>query len=155
MAVMVKHVIATAIATALAASASVGAQRATPPPHPFANVPAFKCAFKTFSVTGWGDPAPSAVTAAEDFTFSIVVVNLKKGRARIVGSNATVEASLVLTPTGLNVIEQTPIGNMLMTTVFTSGSAGGRYLAVHARHVGDLTAMPSPSQHYGSCEIVK
>jgi len=30
----------------------------------------------------------------------------------------------------------------------------GTYVAVHARHV-DLAAAPSPSQHYGSCELVK
>ena len=134
---------------------TVAAQKAPPaPPSPFAAIQTLKCSFSSYAVNGWRDLKPTPVTASEDFSFQISVVNAKKGRARIVGATGTIEASLVTSSTGLNVIEQTPAGNFTLTTVFAAGGQNGKFLAVHARHV-DLAAAPSPSQHYGSCEEVK
>jgi hypothetical protein len=140
----------------LGCDVTVDAQKAAPPPpNPLATATNLKCSFSSFAVNGWTDTTPNTVTSTEDFSFQIVVTNLKKGRARIVGSSASAEAALVLTPTGMNVIEQTPIGNLMLTTIFTTGGQDGKFLATHSRHVGDTKTVPSPSQHYGLCEIVK
>lgn len=145
-----------ALAASLAASGqTVAAQKApAAPPSPFASMQTLKCSFSSYAVNGWRDLKPTPVTASEDFSFQIAVVNVKKGRARLVGATGTIDASLVISSTGLNVIEQTPAGNFTLTTVFAGGGQDGKYLAVHARHV-DLAAAPSPSQHYGFCEEVK
>jgi hypothetical protein len=149
-----RHVVLTSV-LALGLGAALSAQKPATPPNPFASARTLACSFSTFAVAGWRDGKPNTVTSTEDFSFQIAIVNLKRGRARIIGANGAVEATLVLTPTGLNVIEQTPIGNFMLTTVFTAGAQNGRFLAAHARHVGDLTAVPSPSQHYGSCSLAK
>lgn len=151
-----KSVLAVSTLAACLASAALPAAQKAPvmPPGPFANVQTLKCAFSSYTVNGWKDLKPTPVTASEDFAFQISVVNVKKGRARIVGATGAIDASLVISGTGLNVIEQTPVGNFTLTTVFANGAQDGKFLAVHARHV-DLSAAPSPSQHYGFCEAVK
>ena len=137
-------------------SLSIGAQKAPPPPpNPLAAASNLKCSFSSFAVNGWTDVTPNTVTSTEEFQFEIVVTNMKKAKARIVGANASAEAAIVLTPTGMNVIEQTPIGNLMLTTIFTTGGQDGKYLATHSRHVGDIKTVPSPSQHYGYCQVVK
>jgi hypothetical protein len=123
--------------------------------NPLASVKTLACTFPTYSAAEWGDP-PSVVTSQQqDFTFRIDAINVKKRNAQIVGASGTTLATAVLTPTGLNVIEQTPIGNFTLTTVFTAGGSDGAYLAVHSRHLGDLSNPPSVSQSYGSGTIPK
>jgi hypothetical protein len=136
-------------------TAAAGARQAAPGKPAFATGQTLSCHFPTFSVGGYQGATPNAVTSTEDFSFQIAIVNLKRGRARIIGTNGADEATLVSTPVGLNVIEQTAIGNFMLTTVFTSTGPDGRYLAVHSRHIGDPSAVPSPSQHYGSCALAK
>jgi hypothetical protein len=131
------------------------AQKAALPVNPLAAAQTLECAFTSYAVTGWKDGVPTTVTTDETFKFQIAIVNLKKSRARIIGEQASEDATAVLTPTGLNVIEQTPLGNFLVTTVFTTRAADERFLAIHSRHVGDTAAAPSPSQHYGTCRITK
>ncbi len=64
--------------------------------------------------------------------------------------------TLLVTPTGLNVIEQTLAGNLTVTTIF-SGTASGEgrtYLAVHSRHLGKDMDLPArASQAYGTCQL--
>ncbi len=148
---------AAALAACLAGAAHPAAAQKAPavPPGPFATIQTLKCSFSSYAVNGWdASLKPTPVTASEDFSFQVSIVNVKKGRARIIGATGAIEASLVISNTGLNVIEQTPAGNFTLTTVFAGGGRDGKFLAVHARHV-DLAAAPSPSQHYGSCEEVK
>ncbi len=136
---------------------AVHAQESTSAPapaaNPFAAAQTLSCSFSTYAVGGWKSVAPTAVIGDENYSFQIVVVNLKKGRAQIVGSTGARAASLVLSETGLTAIEPTPVG-FTMTTVFANGGQDGQFLAVHARHV-DLKPTPSPSQHYGICKITK
>ncbi len=96
------------------------------------------------------------MSRAQDFTFDIDAIDTKKRSAQIVGKGgASAHASTVVTPVGVNVIEATPIGNLNVTTVFVAGGPEGKYIAVHSRHIGDLTSIPSPSQNYGTCTIAK
>ena len=131
-----------------------GPAKPAAPANPLAAAQSLQCSFTTYAVTGWKDGKAQTVTSDEVFGFQIIVLNLKKSRGRIVGQSAAEDATVVLTQTGLTAIEQTPIGNFLVTTVFTTGGADGRFLAIHSRHIGDPTSDPSPSQHYGSCRIV-
>ncbi|MEO8484321.1 MAG: hypothetical protein ABI634_19080 [Acidobacteriota bacterium] len=155
---MPKHAVlavATLAVCLMGAGKTLTAQKAPPPaPSPFASIQTLKCSFSSYAVNNWQELKPNTVTASEDFSFQISVVNVKKGRARIIGSTGAIDVALVISGTGLNVIEQTPAGNFTLTTVFAAGGQDGKFLAAHARHV-DLAAAPSPSQHYGSCEAVK
>jgi hypothetical protein len=138
---------------AVQAQQSAPAPAPAPAANPFATAQTLSCSFSRYTVGGWKDTAPAAVIGDEDYSFQVVVVNLKKGRAQIVGAAGASPASLVISDTGLTAIEPTPVG-FTMTTVFANGGQNGEFLAVHARHV-DLKPTPSPSQHYGTCKITK
>ena len=116
---------------------------------------ALRCTFTFYVAAHWVDGEPEAVAGEDQFSFAIESIDRAARRAQIVAPTATVSASAFSTNTGLNVIEQTPIGNFILTTVFTSGRIGDRFMAVHSRHLGDLGAPPGPSQYLGSCEIVR
>jgi hypothetical protein len=132
----------------------VAAQRQPPPPpNPLSLVRAFQCTFPTYVATEW--PAGGPVTREgkdENFTFRIAEINLRRSTARIVGTGGTVPASAMLGETGLNVVEQTGLGNFILTSIFRSGGDGKVYLAAHSRHLGDPKTAPSVSQHFGTCE---
>ena len=143
------------IALALTVSAGLLAQKGGPVKGPLATAVSLKCTFSSFVATEWKDGAPESVTNPQDFTFQIEMINLKKKTARIVFGNASAEASAFLTSTGLNVIETTPMGNFLLTTVFVAGGEGNTLKAVHSRHLGDLEQAGTAFQHYGKCEVIK
>jgi hypothetical protein len=129
-------------------------QRRTAPTGPLASVRAYQCTFSNYAVAAWDATSPRVVPGEEDFSFRIADIDLRRSAARIVGASASAEATAMLTETGLNVIEQTPAGNFILTTIFVGGGSADRYLAVHSRHLGDLSTPPSASQYYGTCEVV-
>jgi len=126
----------------------------TKTPGPLASYKSFKCSFPTYATARWTDP-PQASVASQTLTFGISGIDAKKRQASIVGSTVTVPAALVVTQTGLTVIEQTPIGNVNITTVFVAGGTGTKFLAVHSRHIGDTSGTPTASQNYGSCDAAQ
>ena len=141
-----------ALALALASGVAIHAQQ-RPAPGPFATLKGLSCAFTTVANAEWVDGAPKVTTIPNGFSFSIANLDLRRGRARVVGSNgATAEATLVLTGTSLNIFERTPIGNFNLTSIFAAGGTGGKVLAVFSQHLGDTTAVPTAAQAYGSCE---
>lgn len=114
------------------------------------------CSFTAYAATRFVEgAAPETVTGTDTLEFDLDTFDVKQHTARLVGSTASVRVTAFWTDVGLNVIEQTPIGNFILTTVFEAGRTGNRLLAVHSRHIGDITAPPSPSQYFGSCEIVR
>lgn len=134
---------------------SVGAAAQKPVKGPLSTAVALRCTFSSFVTTEWKAGVPTPVTNPQDFTFQIESINLKKKTARIVFGRVTAEASAFLTSTGLNVIETTPLGNFLLTTVFVAGAQGNTLRAVHSRHLGDLEAPGTAFQHYGTCDVIK
>lgn len=127
-----------------------------PPPNPLSLIPAFRCTFPTHAATEWVDGQPTTREGQEEFGFQIVNINLRRGSARIVGAGGgTAEVTAMLSQTGLNVIEQTPYGNFILTTVFVAGGQDRTFIASHSRHLGDLKTVPSVSQHFGTCEPAK
>ena len=125
-------------------------------PNPLFGAHHLTCSFPVYAAPVWKDGAAQVVSRAQDFAFDIDSIDTKKNKARIVGAGgASAPASILPTGIGVNVIEGTPIGNLNVTTIFMAGGPEGKYLAVHSRHIGDLNSAPSPSQNYGTCEIVK
>ncbi len=123
---------------------------------PLFNAKHLSCSFPVYAAPIWKEDAAQVVSKAQDFTFDIDQIDTKKNSARIVATGgATAHASTVVTPTGVNIIEATPIGNLNVTTVFMAGGPAGKFFAVHSRHLGDVSAAPSPSQSYGTCSIAQ
>jgi hypothetical protein len=135
------------------AVASAVAQR--PAPNPFESAKVLRCSFTAFATGGWSGTSPAVVTDTQDFQFQVSAIDYKKRNAQIVGNTGSALAAIVLTDTGLNVIEQTPIGNFTLTTIFSAGGQKPKFLAVHSRHLGDLTGSPRSSQTYGTCEVTQ
>jgi hypothetical protein len=119
--------------------------------NPLARVKTLSCSFPVYATADWSGVPPGISSKTQELTFEITSIDLNRRRARIVGSGGSADVTAVLTGTGLNIIEQTPIGNFILTTVFTAGGTGGAYLAVHSRHIGDLKFPPGVSQSYGTC----
>jgi len=142
------------LAIALAGQTSAPQQKQAP--SPLFSATHLSCSFPVYAAPVWKDGAAQVVSRAQDFTFDIDAINTKKNSAQIIGKGGgSAHASTVVTPIALNIIEATPIGNLNVTTVFVAGSEDGKYMAVHSRHIGDLTSAPAPSQNYGTCTIAK
>src|SRR5690606_32996764 len=118
---------------------SAAAQRRVTPAGPFVKARAIECAFTTYGVASWNGLAARVLTGDDDVRFRVENLDLRRGAARVVSASATVEVTAMATETGLNVIEQTPIGNFILTTIFSAGGSADKYVAVHSRHLGDLT----------------
>lgn len=142
-------------AVTVSAPAGAAQRQPPPPPNPLSLIPAFRCTFPTYSATEWpaGEPV-TALGADKEFSFRITNINTRRNSARIAGSAGSVEATAMLGETGLNVIEQTALGNFILTTIFRAGGKDRVFLAAHSRHLGDPNAAPSVSQHFGTCEPV-
>jgi hypothetical protein len=127
-----------------------------PGANPLFSAKELKCTFTIYAAGRWVADGPQVISNPQEFSFQVELVDLKKKRARIVGSSGSAaEAALFLTSTGVNTLEQTPSGNFNLTTVFAGAGTNNKYLAAHSRHLGDSAAPPAVSQNYGSCEIVK
>ena len=137
----------------------VAQQKPAPAPAPPATTLAaaktVRCSFPKYAATRWIDGTPETILGADELSFDIDAINLKTRTARIVAGRANVLVSASLSTTGLNIIEQTPIGNFILTTVFNGGQDGTAFRAVHSRHLGDPVELPAPSQYFGSCQIVQ
>src|SRR5690606_17370085 len=122
--------------------------------NPLASATAFECTFTSYAVPGsWEGGSVGILSGTDSFTYRIADINQRRNTARLVVTDATsVPVTAVVPPAGLNVIEQTQIGNFFLTTIFRAGARADTYIAVHSRHLGDLSTMPSVSQYYGTCK---
>jgi hypothetical protein len=116
-----------------------------------ATVKSFACSFPSYAAVRWATP-PQVMSDTQEFSFKIDTIDLKKRSARLVGTGGSALVSLLSSAVGVTVIEQTPLGNVNITTVFAFGQQNRTFFAVHSRHIGDPTAPPTVSQNYGSCE---
>lgn len=132
---------------------------ATPAPPPLPADPLFRartlsCSFPVYATAEWPDGNPEVLRAPQDFAFKIGGIDTRRGVANIISATGGAEVTLIATKVGLNTVERTPIGNLVMTTVFAAGGPGnGTYLAVHSRHISDLQTAPTASQNYGRCHL--
>ena len=93
---------------------------------------------------------------SQDFSFQIDSFDFRRNRAQLVGTTS-IPVTLLVTPMGLSIIEQTIAGNLTVTTIYSgtaTGGDGGTYLAVHSRHLGKDMDLPArASQAYGTCQM--
>ena len=145
--------VATLIVLALAVPAS--AQRSNTPQDPLASVKSVRCTFPNYAAVKWNGTTGEVLGGSQDFSFQIDSFDFRRNRAQLVGT-ATLPVTLLVTPMGLSVIEQTLAGNLTVTTIF-SGTATGddrTYLAVHSRHLAKDMDLPArASQAYGTCQL--
>jgi hypothetical protein len=145
--------VATLIVLALAVPAS--AQRSTTPQDPLASAKSVRCTFPNYAAVKWNGTTGEVLGGSQDFSFQLDSFDFRRNRAQLVGTTAT-PVTLLATPMGLNVIEQTLAGNLTVTTVFsgTATGGGGTYLAVHSRHLAKDMDLPArASQAYGTCQL--
>ena len=142
------------VVLALLIAVPVVAQRGKPPVNRLSAVQTLRCTFPTHAATLWNSTGAHTGVGEESFGFDIGSINLRRGASLIVGARGSAEATAMLTETGLNVIEQTPGGNFILTSVFAAGGPADKFIAVHSRHLGDLTTPPTASQYFGTCEVV-
>ena len=106
----------------------------------FAEIITFECDYPTYS-------DKTGVQEAKGFEFKFVS-DTDTGKAYMSGNNGSTEVSLSMRADkeGVNVLEMTDSGNMMLTTILFSGQS------VHSRNsviMGEFIA----SQYYGICEI--
>lgn len=147
-------VVAAILASLFVSSVPLFAQRRNAPTGPFVKARGFSCTFPRYAAAAWDGLSARVIDGEDNLHLRITDVNLRRGVARFGAGSVTVEVTARLSDTGFNIIEQTPAGNFNLTTVFVAGGSADRYLAVHSRHLGDLTTPPSASQYYGTCEVV-
>ncbi len=82
-------------------------------------------------------------------------INLKEGKARLIGNAGATDVHTLPTETGITFLERTGSGNLNITTVFFSTASNDKqsYLAVTSRHSSFRN--PMPSQYYGSCNVLE
>ncbi len=145
-----------ALALAVAGGTTVPAAAPQDPgSNPLQSVKTLQCSFTTYEAAGWAGNTPEIVRGSDKFDFEIADINLKKHTGHVVGGNGSALVTAMLTDTGLNVIEQTPMGNFILTTVFVAGHQDRHFVAVHSRHLGDVSKPPTASQYYGTCDAVQ
>src|SRR5690348_17834043 len=140
---------------ALAVAAGLSAQSKTnknAPANPLVAGRDLICTFPQFAAAvRWDADGPDIVTDKQDFSFGLTAIDTKKHNAMLVAGKSAEPVSIVVSPIGLHIVEQTPGGNMTVTSIFLAGRTGDRFLAVHSRHLGYPTAPPSVSLAYGTC----
>ena len=145
--------VAMLIVLALAVPAS--AQRSSEKPDPLTSAKSVRCAFPNYAAVKWTGTTGEVLGGTQDFSFQLDSFDFRRNRVQLVGNSSTL-ATLLVTPMGLNVIEQTLAGNLTVTTIFsgTSTSDGRTYLAVHSRHLAKDVDLPArASQAYGTCQL--
>ena len=145
--------VATLIVLALTVPAS--AQRSNTPQDPLASAKSIRCSFPNYAAVKWNGTTGEVLGGAQDFGFQLDSFDFRRNRAQLVGTTST-PVTLLVTPMGLSIIEQTLAGNLTVTTVFsgTTTGEGKTYLAVHSRHLAKDMDLPArASQAYGTCQL--
>lgn len=117
------------------------------------NSRSLRCTFGTGSIVSWekGKPVVERDKMKDPINFDSI--DIKAGKARLIGNQGATDIHVFVTGTGITFIEKTPLGNFTITTIFSDCEKDTkRYIAVHSRHIGGL-GFPMPSQFHGTCEV--
>ena len=112
-----------------------------------------KCSFREGVSTSWH--AKGVKIESDKMKDAIVFdsIDIKQGKARIIGNQGASDIILIGSPSGITFIETTGIGNMIFTTVFPYYKPGtDQFCAVMSRHMNLITGA-LPSQFYGTCRV--
>ena len=121
-----------------------------------------KCEWGQGTTARWNEGRPSLEQASvgkdAGTVFEMVFdsIDTQAGTARIIGNAGAGDISVVVTPVGLTFIEQTGVGGLNFTTVFTHfvEPENVARVAVTSRHI-TLSGSPFPSQYHGTCVILQ
>ena len=100
----------------------------------------------------WGEV--STVRWRKNNVLHFDAIDIKKGKARIIGGAGGADLLVLPGRGGLHFIEQTPSGNVVLRTVFAGAVGARRYRYVTSRHVHLGRSGPVPSQYYGTCVVL-
>jgi hypothetical protein len=143
------------IVLALAVPVSAQRSNAPTPQDPLASAKSVSCAFPNYAAVKWNGTTGEVLGGSQSFSFQIDSFDFRRNRAQLVGTSS-IPVTLLVTPMGLSIIEQTIAGNLTVTTIY-SGTATGEgktYLAVHSRHLAKDMDLPArASQAYGTCQL--
>ncbi len=117
------------------------------------NAKSLKCEFDSGNVAVW--ESSKVKVEKDNFDASIVFdsIDLKAGKARMIGEIGAVDVIVLATGAGLTFIEETGVGNLIFTTVFAYYAKGTTdFIAVTSRHL-DFLIKPLPSQYHGTCKV--
>jgi hypothetical protein len=96
-------------------------------------------------------------TSERDSAMVFDSIDFKKGTARLIGNQGSSDVIVLATPAGISFIEKTPVGYLMITTVFAYYKKGtDEFVCVYSRHVGSFSPLklgPMPSQWHGTCKI--
>ena len=101
--------VATLIVLALAVPAS--AQRSNTPQDPLASAKSVRCTFPNYAAVKWNGTTGEVLGGSQDFSFQIDSFDFRRNRAQLVGTTS-IPVTLLVTPMGLSIIEQTIAGNL-------------------------------------------
>jgi hypothetical protein len=118
-----------------------------------------KCQIGAGSVGKWsGAKISGAKISVEkdnlDSALHFDSIDLKSGKARLIGNQGASDVSVWGTVSGITFVEQTGFGNVAITTVFSERIPGKEeFYVVVSRHMQMLRGNPLPSQYHGSCKV--
>lgn len=111
-----------------------------------------KCSFAWFTSAEWRADEPEFKHGQQqDFKLQIDGIDYSKGTARVIGNAGADDLAVVRGAESVAFLELTPVGGTNVTTVYGWRDKRGFFKAVHSRHTA--IAGPSPSQHYGFCQM--
>lgn len=92
-----------------------------------------------------------------DYDIFFDSIDLKAGKARMIGNQGATDVSVFTTLGGISFIETSGSGNVFFTTVFSDCIKGTQdYIVVHSRHLGGFVIdKPMPSQWHGTGKILE
>ena len=91
------------------------------------------------------------------------VINRAAGRARHIGNAGSTDVALLVGDNGLQFIERTGSGNVMMTTVYRAATTAllpGTFAFAHSRHFALMAPQPArfivaPSMRVGFCTALE
>ena len=113
--------------------------------------------------TTWsgGKPDRTLVPYATDASKATMVfdsIDLQRRVARLIGELGSTDVELVSAAAGLTFAELTPNGpNVTTVYAYYNSAVARRFLMVQSRHMVILPPVgtPTPSQYYGTCEVLQ
>lgn len=118
-------------------------------------VRSLKCDFTTAGTVRWDNGTPRAEAVTDQLSLHFDALDLKDGKARLIGNQGASDVVAFGTPAGVTFFERTDAGNFNMTSVYPWTGADGGFVAVTSRHIAlvGFYKPPIASQLYGACKV--
>jgi hypothetical protein len=129
--------------------------QATDPLEVLITTRSLKCTFPVGRVAEWDKGSPAVASSSLDNPLHFDSLDPRAGTGRFIGNAGSTDVRLFVTVAGLGIVETTPLGGFIVTTVFAHYvDRSTDFIAVHSRHIPGLGALspPIPSQYHGTCK---